>query len=111
MRILRTPEMWEKYNQFMDASKDLTTCPLIQSWKYWVLVENEFPYDAITEKHHMLVPIRKFAESGEMKINEWLEFFNIKKELQNEYNCFLENTKKGRSVPTLYHLHLLSWKK
>lgn len=115
--VLRTPETLVIYKArrraLGDSLKkvDLTQLPFIREWEFWVLVENEFPYDKIAKKHSLLVAKRHFVHDDEMDILEREEMYAIKKEFaeSREYDSLLENLSHNRTVPGQYHLHCLKF--
>lgn len=69
----------------------------------WMLVENYYGYDAVAEKHDLLV----HAEHGE-KDMAFLDF--IFKRFTN-YDCIMVNYPDAQSVPNHAHIHLIKWKR
>lgn len=94
-----------KYNMF--------NFPKVKEYKFWIIVENEFPYDKVAEVHHLLIPKRKFANESEMKNEEYEELMAIKKEVSDlgVYSSISENLHKERTILDHYHLHLIKYKK
>lgn len=82
-----------------------------KEYKYWRLIENDFPYDRVAKKHSLLSPRRNFINDWEMKDEERQELFEIKKEVSEsqEYDSILENIPHNRSLPSHYHLHFVKW--
>lgn len=111
--VLRSKECIEKYKARKIERKgeevDLMDIPSSKEWKYWRLVVNEFPYDLITSKHDMIVPKRKFANFDDMNRWEEWELADIKKELADDYDGFLESTISHRTVVSHYHLHCMKF--
>jgi len=79
----------------------------LQTYNYWKLVENGFPYDRVASKHTMLIPKRHAAEDA-LTEAELKELKSIKRsdELQH-YDVMLETTTSNSNIPDHYHLHLL----
>lgn len=79
---------------------------------YWRLIENDFPYDLIAEKHFLLSPRRNFANDWEMSDEERQELFDIKKQIAEtlEFDSIYENVPHNRTLPGHYHLHLVKYK-
>lgn len=110
--LLRTPETQKAYEKQMQTKK--STCfmcdykaPLIRG--YWKLVPNEFPYDAIAEKHDMLVYHTCESEASEEAIME-LKLMKDVLFLVGGYDAIIENAPVNRTVPQHYHLHLIKYK-
>jgi diadenosine tetraphosphate (Ap4A) HIT family hydrolase len=78
----------------------------IQSFTYWKITENSFPYDQIAKTHHMLVPLRHVIED-ELSKDELAEFKTIKAEHVSEYDWIIEATAKNKSIPNHFHLHFI----
>lgn len=78
----------------------------IQEYKYWVLVENRFPYDSIFAKHDMLVTKREYGNRSEMRLAEYIDMMNILDSLNGKYHVIFENFSDRMSVKTLFHVHL-----
>ena len=116
--VLRTEEVLSNYRRKsstpgFDIKKfSLLDLPHVKDWKYWVLVENEFPYDKISVRHSLLVPRRHFTEDENMSSDERQELFFIKAEfkMSKEFDAILENIKHNRTVPDIYHIHCFKFK-
>lgn len=81
--------------------------PALKEFKYWRIIENEYPYDNIASVHHMLVPTRQIADLLQLTDAEMTEFLLIKRTSTSEYDVMWENTPAQRSVLDWYHLHLI----
>lgn len=80
----------------------------MQSFKFWKLVPNEFPYDKITKIHDMLVPLRHTVEINDEELAELLELRNTY--INQHYRYIMEATNRTKSIPTHFHLHLIEIK-
>lgn len=80
--------------------------PRLLQWKHWYLIANRFPYNMIFAEHDMLLPLRGFANRGEMSVAEFIEYNQIIDELSNQYDLVFENFNHRRSVLGLFHIHL-----
>ncbi len=106
MRVMRErEETGVKYNPFEE--------PPVTEFKHWVIVENQFPYDAIATVSHMLATKRtvpldwKFLNEEEVQ-----EFSELQETYLNEhYDVLWENLPKGQTIPGHFHLHLLVLKR
>ncbi len=124
--IFRTKEMQTRYNEARAAhaaesaeaggtaeydpfAERLRQAPL-RGFEYWSIVENLFPYDAVMDVHHLLVPHRKFARTHAMTAAEREELEAIKREIGADYHAMIENFPNIQSVPTRLHFHLVVWK-
>lgn len=115
--VLRSPEVIARYKarkqEVKNAGpKDMRDFPIIKMWRYWILVENEFPYDLIAESHALLVPKREFQYDQDMRDEERAELFDIKNEVEftKEFDAVLENLLHNRTIPGHYHLHFMKLK-
>ena len=115
MEVLRTKKCLKRYHDKRKklgkefSNVDLTKLECVRRYFYWTLVKNEFPYDKITKRHDMLVPLRKFPKEGNMTMLEWCELMNIKKEIEKDYDSFLENTFHRRVLSNIFHLHCITY--
>ena len=112
LRTWRTDEMEEKYqNEKGERSKNgcpLCSSPAIETFKFWKVILNDFPYDKVASRHDMIVPLR---HTSEMNDEERAEFLEIRKTYINDnYRYILEATTRTKSIPTHFHLHLLEIK-
>ena len=108
---LRSRELTQAYKDYrkvlpVDAPCALCEKEPLQAFTYWKIIENKFPYDLITETHHMIVPIAHKTEY-EITSDEWLEYKTIKQTVTQDYDYFLEATSKLKSIPEHFHIHLL----
>lgn len=80
----------------------------VESFTYWKIMANDFPYDKIAQRHDMIVPLRHTATVTPEEIQELEE---IKKSyLDSHYNYIMEATHPTKSIPGHYHLHLVDLK-
>lgn len=92
-------------------SKPLVDETRLREWKYWALINNEFPYTSAFDEHHMLIPKRVVSEN-ELSNDEKAELELIYKELgvEDNYDCRLINFQKKQSIKSHFHIHLLRYK-
>src|SRR5690349_1325706 len=108
----RTPETEKRYFEHLARTPD-GVCPLcaddaLETFTYWKIMKNDFPYDAIASVHHLLVPIRHVGEQ-ELTQEERAELHSITYDvLPFEYGYLRENLGKTRTIPQHFHLHLLT---
>lgn len=81
----------------------------LKEYRHWKIIENQFPYDEVAATSHMVVPKRHLKES-ELTWREMSEFEKVKADMHAEYDMIIENTRKQKSIPGHYHLHLLKLK-
>lgn len=102
---------------YQDAKLSGKTMPLelepaIKKWDHWRLVENRLPYDMIYAVHHMLMPKRAgVTDRWHLNEDEKHELEMILREfVYPEYDMWFENCPKRRSVASMYHIHLGTYK-
>lgn len=108
----RTPTAEAAYKAALESGARATfdKTVAVQEFKNWRIIPNEYPYDAIAEVHHLLVPKRQIEDLLQLDEAEMTEFLLIKRIFTKEYDVMWENTPKGRTVPDWYHLHLIKLK-
>ena len=92
------------------AKKPLYEEAPIRTWNNWMLIENRFPYNAVFETFHMLVPRRGGVVKSSLSSREREELEDILDELSDVYDCYMVNYPKKQSIKTHYHIHLLTYK-
>ena len=108
----RTQETFERYLAIRNSRKDIGVCYLceaepIETFTHWKLIPNEFPYDRVAGKHHMLIPKRHTAGKDLTGLEE-KELEELKATVLNgPYNYFLQTFTKQMSIPQHLHYHLL----
>jgi len=112
MASLRTREGKKKYQEYLKTQESSTSCPLcdkkpIKDFNFWIVAENSFPYDRIAKTHHLLLPKRHVSEK-ELTGEELEELASIKEShINTEYDWIIEATRKNKSIPDHFHLHLI----
>lgn len=113
--IFRTPETSKRYKDFIANGGLEGRCVLCDkettgvTFTYWRIVTNDYPYDLITERHDMLMPIRH-ADESELTEEEKAELFDIKTNHLSDYDFVIEPTRKLKSIPEHFHLHVITGK-
>lgn len=121
MKSPRTPETERKYQAFKrerigknkrSDELDLAEESVLREFEHWLIIENRFPYDAMTSVNHMLVPKRAFADYYEASEDERAEYHDIIRTLAAEdyYDALVENFPRSRSLTRHNHVHLVRWK-
>lgn len=79
--------------------------PAIQEFEKWRLIDNRYPYDAVFEKHHMLIPTEGYHQTvRDADLHEILDL------LASEYDFWFVNFPHRQSVKNLLHIHLVKHK-
>lgn len=116
---LRTDETWAKYqNEPKRCSDDCFMCSFDESdiqmvFRHWTIVRNQYPYDAVSHQHDMLIPVRHINKDSNLTAEELEELDGILTEIEErgEYDCIIKNFPVGQSHPSHLHYHLLTWKR
>lgn len=112
MGTLRTPESEQAYNALISQGileKGCALChnDILIKFDYWKIIVNDFPYDRIAKTHHMVVPLRHVSES-DLAHEEKDELSSMKEGYINDnYEYIIEATRKKKSIPAHFHLHLI----
>lgn len=111
MRTLRTKETEAKYKEVIKAGHLKNGCPLckaatIKEFVHWRIIDNAYPYDAVAEKHHMIVT-KEHVDENDLSQTAAKELLNLKPQLSDDYMYLLESLPKQKSIPRHHHLHLL----
>ncbi len=111
---MRTPEMRAKIDSWIAENRDSSSCPMcdmpaVKEYTYWKVQENDFPYDHISKKHHLLTLKRHVGELRDLTVDESAEYHEIAHTLHGEYSAITLNLGSVRSVPKHLHFHLLEY--
>lgn len=114
--LLRTAATFARYHN--NPKRHALECFMCRvtghrSYRYWRVIANEFPYDAVAEDHMLLVPRRHIANREDLSTWEKKDLDNIMRDLDKIklWDAVMENTARGRTQHQHYHLHLLKWKR
>jgi hypothetical protein len=112
MRVLRSKELQEEYDNYLKERAPQVECllcpiPPIKDFKFWKITDVMFPWDKIAKVHHMILPKRHIREN-ELTDEEKKELQEIKDGYINDnYDLFAEATNRKKSVPSHFHVHLV----
>lgn len=120
--FLRTDEMMTHYMQTMKERKEKGVRikhfshwqdHLVKEFKNWVIVTNEFPYDAVATTSHMIATKREIAFDWKLlNEEEKVEYQEIRDTyLKEHYDAIWENLPRGQTAPGHFHLHLVVLKR
>ncbi len=95
-------------NPFLDWKQNF-----IKEFEHWVIIPNEFPYDAIATVNHMIATKREVPFDWRLLTPEEEKEIEYLKEtyLNENYDVVWENLPKGQTIPGHFHLHLLVLKR
>ena len=98
-------------NPFLEAQSNFHG--VIKEFNYWLLLENDFPYDAIATMNHMIIPKRSFPFDCKLLNKEELNEFQELREgyIKDNYDVIYENLPSGQTIPASFHIHLLKLKR
>lgn len=87
--------------------------PVIEAFQHWFICENEFPYDGVAIRHHMLVPVLHVKHERELPqpVRRELELILDRINDGDKYDCIIRNFTIGQSHPNHLHYHLVTWKR
>lgn len=111
MYVFRTKETHELYEEHK-RNGHLDTCPLcvaevIMQFRNWKIINNKFPYDRVSDVHHMMITNRHITEH-ELTTEEKDELLEIKHTYVNDtYIFMIEAMPRHKSIPAHFHLHLV----
>ena len=112
MATLRKKETQDSYDEHKAQGHLENNCPLctsesIETYTYWRVIDNRFPYDKISDLHHMIIPRRHIIES-ELTPEEQIELMELKNSVLNEKYMYIFEALPGKkSIPGHFHYHLL----
>ncbi len=112
MGTFRSKENQDSYdehrkNGHLDNGCVLCAEASLQEFIHWRIIPNEFPYDRISEVHHMLIPKRHVQET-ELTEAEITELMVVKhNQLNANYMYVIEALPGMKSIPQHFHLHLI----
>lgn len=117
--FLRSEETMNRYIAYTKARAQMPHPPdpfadldaiALETFEHWVIVPNDYPYDAIATVSHLLFTRRAVAFDWTLLNNaELAELEELRTRYLNEhYDLIWENLPKGQTVPGHFHLHLLT---
>lgn len=83
----------------------------LENYMHWKIIKNDFPYDVCYKVSHILLIRREGVSSWhELNQDEISELNRLKRTvLYERYDQIVENSPSRRSVPNIFHLHLLKF--
>lgn len=120
--FLRTEEEMVRYMKIFEERKKLGQKPshftnwqdeLIKEFNLWVIIINQFPYDAVASVSHMIITKREVGFDWDLLTKEEREEYELIKKtyLAEHYDAIWENLPKGATVAHHFHLHLIVLKR
>ena len=102
------------HNRYEAAEKDpmfFDTAESVMEFDNWRVIENQFPYDAIAERHDLLIPklmASFFSELSAEEVGEVLKLVGGDGRLA-EYDSVVWNLPHQQSQPHWIHFHLIKY--
>ena len=86
---------------------------ILHEFNHWLIINNDFPYDAIADTNHIIFPKRSVPFDWRLLHKEELDEFQILREtfLTDHYDVIHENLPSGQTQPGYFHLLLLKLKR
>ncbi len=120
--FVRSDAMMDKYIASIKARAKMENPPnpfediesiALKKFKHWVIIPNDFPYDAIATTNHLLFTRRKVAFSWDLLTKDEIDELNHLKKtyIADNYDAIWENLPSGQTVPGHFHLQLLILKR
>jgi len=114
---LRTPATWTRYQNRRSTLKpdqcflcELHHLKVITEFKHWVIVQNQYPYDAVADEHHLLAPKVHVPDTDDLDVDDLTEYQDVViPYLEDRYDFIGQNTPHNQTQPQHVHLHLLTW--
>jgi len=108
----RSPELDQEYRDFLKTKPvPFEKNKVIENYGDWILVENDYPYDLLYKKHHLLIPRARVGSFTQLNKISQRRYHTLLAHLEDQYDLYFVNMAKGRTVPTHWHCHLAVWKK
>lgn len=82
--------------------------PPLQDFKYFKIIDNKYPYDAVARTHLMLTIKRQCQSTDDMTPEELQELNFIKRSEFGKYHSVIENY-QAKSVTAIWHVHLVNY--
>lgn len=113
--VLRSKEILEKYKKRKEEDgaleMDLLSLKPVRPFHFWLLVENEYPYDKIAEKHHLLVPRENVSDYHQLSWGAKQELTDVRRWANGmRYDVLMENMSHRRTIKQQFHMHLIKYK-
>ena len=110
--LYRSEVIAKNYQEHRESVKFSESCalclaPSLIEFDQWRVINNDYPYDLIASKHHMLIPKRHITEAG-LSEAESKELISIKNHEQlRDYDYLIEAANHKKSIPQHFHIHLI----
>lgn len=112
---LRTPKTEAKYQEYLKTVSphycffcaNKPTRPSSYNFKYFYLIENDYPYDAFYKEHYILSLKRHVMK---LRAEEEVELKQLLKQFDGSFDQAIYNFTGRQSIKGHFHIHLLSFK-
>lgn len=118
--LLRSVEAIKNYKKVLEQrEKDgvsflpITEHDAVCIFIHWYIVQNNFPYDAVADVHHLLVPRRENISGWvDLSYGELQDLLHIRETYcRDHYEMVAENMPSAKTVQNHFHLHLFVFKR
>ncbi len=120
--FVRSEDTMNKYMEMIQKRAKMKNPPnpfedlesmALKTFKHWVIIPNDFPYDAIATTNHLLFTRRKVAFNWDLLTKEEIDELTQLKNgyIADNYDVVWENLPSGQTAPGHFHLHLLILKR
>lgn len=112
---LRTPENEARYQEYLRTVSpnycffcaNNPTKPSPDNFKFFFLIENDYPYDAFYKDHYILALKRHVMK---LKEEEEVELKYLLRQFDGSFDQAIYNFTSRQSIKGHFHIHLLSFK-
>ena len=86
---------------------------ILHEFEFWLIIQNNFPYDPVAGVNHMIFPKRKVVFDWKLIHQEEKDEFQKLREtfFRENYDVIYENLPSGQTKPGYFHIHLLKLKR
>ncbi len=109
-RTAAVDKRYARWKKTKGVNGECGLCPKkpLKSFRHWIIVKNDFPYDKIATRHDMILS-RRHAPEPKLTPQELRELRKIKERyIHKTYEFIIEATYKKKSIPDHFHLHLIN---
>jgi hypothetical protein len=108
---LRTRKTYNKYVKarvkgILDNGCRLCKIKPVKEFKYWKIIDNEYPWDLVAKIDHLILPKRHVVYE-KLNKTEKKELNLIKETYLEKYEIIAEATHRKKSIPDHFHQHLI----
>jgi len=107
----RSQELEDKYRrELKKGNVPFAKRKVIFDFDDWLVIRNDFPYDLLYRKHHLLIPKVAFSKFTDISRVSQVRYHVILSKLEEHYDLYFVNMAKNRSVRSHWHCHLARYR-